>query len=214
MKKNKLMMVMVLFCGALSLAGTGFESTPDLEQSRFEAVDAVGDILGDGGQVGLTLRDTKGLLLPGVAVRLTVESGEATLATVNGKTDEYGRFESFLFSKVQTVAVVRAEVDTDADGVVDSTLAQRTTVAFIDSLALNTGVGINIDTPDDSAVLHLNSSNRGVMIPRVALQGCSDRVTIPDPATSLLVFNTNASDSLKVGYAYFNGTDWVNFLFD
>ena len=208
------MVLMAMLCTAVGLAGTGADHVPDLERSGFEAVDAVGDMLGDAGRVGLTLRDAEGMLLPGVAVRLTVESGEATLATVNGKTDENGRFESFLYSRVQTVAVVLAKIDTDDDGVVDSALEQRSTVAFIDSLALNTGVGINIETPDDSAVLHVNSSDRGIMIPRVALDGCSDRVTILDPATSLLVFNTNPSDSLRVGYAYFNGTDWVNFLFD
>ncbi|MGB5982525.1 MAG: Ig-like domain-containing protein, partial [Nonlabens sp.] len=167
-----------------------------------------------GGQVRLVLRDADGNPLGGVAVRLTLAGGDATLASANGTTDASGSFTSLLFSKVQTVATVKALVDTDGDGMVDAELAQTSVVAFIEDLAMTNGVGINIETPDDSAVLHINANDRGVMIPRVALQGCSDRVTILDPATSLLVFNTNASDSLRVGYAYFNGTDWVNFLFD
>jgi len=186
----------------------------DMERSEITAIDGVGDILGNGGEVGVVLRDTRGNVLEGIAVRLSITGGAATLTSVNGKTDENGRFTSLLFSKVMTVATVSAMVDTDDDGIVDTQMVQTPMVAFLDDVTLTNGVGINIETPDDSAVLHINANDRGVMIPRVALQGCSDRVTILDPATSLLVFNTNASDSLRVGYAYFNGTDWVNFLFD
>jgi hypothetical protein len=113
-----------------------------------------------------------------------------------------------------TVATVSAMIDTDGDGSVDTAMNRTEQIAFVDSIMFNNGVGINIENPDDSAVLHVNSSDRGVLIPRVALVGCSDRVTILDPALSLLVFNTNGSDSLDIGYVYFNGTDWVNFLFD
>ena len=198
----------------MDVVSGGMEGIPNLDRSELVVIDGVGDILGDGGEVGITLRDTNGNVLEGVAVRLLITGGSATLASVNGVTDAQGRFSSLLFSKVMTVATVGAVVDTDGDGRVDTRMGQAPMVAFLDDVTLTNGVGINIDTPDDSAVLHVNATDRGVMIPRVALQGCSDRITILDPATSLLVFNTNPSNSLKVGYVYFNGTDWVNFLFD
>jgi hypothetical protein len=199
---------------ATSLADNGKTSLlPDLNKSEIVAMDAVGDMLGDGGQVGVTVRDANGNPLEGVAVRLSIESGAASLTSVSGATDKEGRFGSWLFSKVMTVATVAALVDTNGDGTPDQRLLNTPQIAFIDSIMFNNGVGINIDTPDDSAVLHINSSDRGVLIPRVALLGCSDRVTILDPALSLLVFNTNGSDSLDIGYVYFNGTDWVNFIF-
>jgi 5-hydroxyisourate hydrolase-like protein (transthyretin family) len=198
---------------AISSANNGKTSLlPDLNKSEIVAIDAVGDVLGDAGQVGVQVRDAHGNPLQGVTVLLSIENGAASLTNVTGITDNEGRFRSWLFSKVMTVATVSATIDTNNDGSVDQKMLQTEQIAFINSIMFNNGVGINIDTPDDSAVLHINSSDRGVLIPRVALLGCSDRVTILDPAVSLLVFNTNVSDSLDIGYVYFNGTDWVNFI--
>jgi hypothetical protein len=215
MKKYLLGILAAVAIPATSLADN--EKTvmiPDLNKSEIVAIDAVGDMLGDGGQVGVTVRDADGLALVGVAVSLRIDSGDAVLTSVSGVTDSEGKFSSWLFSKVMTVATVSGMIDTNADGTVDTAMNRTEQIAFVDSIMFNNGVGINTKTPDDSAVLHINSSDRGVLIPRVALVGCSDRVTILDPALSLLVFNTNGSDSLDIGYVYFNGTDWVNFLFD
>jgi hypothetical protein len=52
-------------------------------------------------------------------------------------------------------------------------------------------VGIGTPTPDTSALLDVSSSNKGLLIPRVALTATNDGTTIPLPATSLLVYNTN-----------------------
>ncbi|MCF2494965.1 hypothetical protein [Dyadobacter chenhuakuii] len=64
------------------------------------------------------------------------------------------------------------------------------------------GVGINTVQPDPSAALDIVSQNKGLLIPRVALQSLSDNTTIPDPATALLLYNTNAGIG-KTGF-YFN----------
>jgi len=74
------------------------------------------------------------------------------------------------------------------------------------------GVSINIagTPPDNSAVLDVNSANKGILIPRVALLSTTDVVTIPSPAVSLLVYNTNnAMTGGALGYWYWNGTNWV-----
>ncbi|MCE7066609.1 complement C1q domain-containing protein [Dyadobacter sp. CY326] len=52
-------------------------------------------------------------------------------------------------------------------------------------------VGINTKTPDPSSVLDVNSSNKGVLLPKVALQSMTDKFTVPNPANALLVYNTN-----------------------
>ncbi|SDI37856.1 hypothetical protein [Chryseobacterium jejuense] len=51
-------------------------------------------------------------------------------------------------------------------------------------------VGINTNaSPDVSAALHINSTNKGLLIPRVSLSGVTDITTIKNPANGLLVFN-------------------------
>lgn len=56
---------------------------------------------------------------------------------------------------------------------------------------VNSQVGINTTTPDPSSVMDIKSTNRGLLIPRVALTGKSDITTIPNPAHSLMVYNLN-----------------------
>ncbi|ARN77287.1 hypothetical protein BST97_04430 [Nonlabens spongiae] len=205
--------ICILFTTNLVANSKNFDSTPDLDLSQFIAISSVGDILGHEGKVGVSLFNYRGVPLSGITVKLVANGNKATLTNISGKTDKNGSFTSSLFSKVMTVVKVTAVIDIDGDGKAETSMDKTISISFINSIASHTGVGINTDTPDDSAVLHINSSDRGVLIPRVALLGCSDRVTILDPALSLLVFNTNPSDSLKVGYVYFNGTDWVNFYY-
>lgn len=74
-------------------------------------------------------------------------------------------------------------------------------------------VGIGTTTPNASARLDITATNRGLLIPRVALTGLTDAVTVPTPATSLLVFNTNAAVTGGTGFYFNNGTSaapsWV-----
>ncbi|MEM6697215.1 MAG: tail fiber domain-containing protein, partial [Bacteroidota bacterium] len=57
------------------------------------------------------------------------------------------------------------------------------------------------DTPDASAVLEIQSSNKGILIPRVA-----SITSISSPATGLMIYD-NSSNSFK----YYDGTDWQDF---
>ncbi|WP_291872840.1 hypothetical protein [Chryseobacterium sp.] len=57
-------------------------------------------------------------------------------------------------------------------------------------------VGINvIPRPDNSAALHVQSTNKGLLIPRVSLLGATDITTINKPANGLLVFNLKDGDN-------------------
>ncbi|MES2796197.1 MAG: PHB depolymerase family esterase [Bacteroidota bacterium] len=72
-------------------------------------------------------------------------------------------------------------------------------------------VGINATgaLPDASAILDVKSNNKGLLIPRISLTSITDNVTIPNPALSLMVFNTNASLPEGSGYYGWNGSMWV-----
>ena len=76
--------------------------------------------------------------------------------------------------------------------------------------AQNVGIGTNTFTPDNSALLELQSTNSGLLIPRVPLTSATDATTISSPATSLMVYNTNtngtAPNNVYPGYYYNQGT--------
>ena len=75
------------------------------------------------------------------------------------------------------------------------------------------GVAINSDgsAPDTSAMLDVKSSNKGVLIPRLALTGIHDSATIHFPKTSLLVYNTATAGILTPGFYYWNVNAWAPF---
>ncbi|WP_312392715.1 hypothetical protein [Chryseobacterium sp.] len=80
---------------------------------------------------------------------------------------------------------------------------------------VNGQVGINTASPDPSAILDLSQSSKagGLKLPTVALQSTTDIITIPNPATGLMVFNTATAGAglgtVTAGSIYkFNGTIW------
>jgi len=85
-------------------------------------------------------------------------------------------------------------------------LASFSTIAF----AQNVGINTTGATPDASAALDIDYPDKGLLIPRVALTSTTDVATIPAPATSLLVYNTNAAmTGGALGYWYWDGAAWV-----
>ena len=73
-------------------------------------------------------------------------------------------------------------------------------------------VGIGTTAPDDSSLLEIKATNKGLLLPRVALTGSTDTATIAFPATSLLIYNTATTgtslNSVTPGYYYYTGTQW------
>ena len=63
-------------------------------------------------------------------------------------------------------------------------------VALVICLILLNFSGALFAQNNPSAMLDVASSNKGVLIPRVALSSTADISTIVSPATSLLVYNT------------------------
>lgn len=77
-------------------------------------------------------------------------------------------------------------------------------------IAQNIGINTTGAIPNASAGLDIDFTNKGLLIPRVSLTATTDVTTIPSPATSLLVYNTNAAmTGGALGFWYFDGTLWV-----
>jgi len=73
-------------------------------------------------------------------------------------------------------------------------------------------IGIGTITPNSSALLEVQSSNKGLLIPRINLTSEVDATTIPAPPVSLLIYNLNSVLPEGVGYYYWNGTRWTKLI--
>ena len=62
-------------------------------------------------------------------------------------------------------------------------------------------VGINTTTPDPSSMLDIQSTAKGLLIPRMTLV---ERNNIPSPAQGLMVYQTDNTP----GFYYYNGSTW------
>jgi hypothetical protein len=85
---------------------------------------------------------------------------------------------------------------------------------FVLGTATYAQVGIGTATPNKSAMLDITSSNKGVLISRIALTGINDASTIPVTGleTGMLIYNTATTgtvpDDVTPGFYFWNGTAW------
>lgn len=70
-------------------------------------------------------------------------------------------------------------------------------------------VGIGTTNIYPSVMLQVESSNRGVLFPRIALDSNTDQTTIPNPAVGLTVYNTGEGNFTIKGYLTWDGSVWV-----
>ncbi|RLD45177.1 MAG: hypothetical protein DRI89_01825 [Bacteroidetes bacterium] len=79
------------------------------------------------------------------------------------------------------------------------------TIILIVSHSLIAQIAMNADgsSPDGSAMLDVKSNNKGLLLPRMNTYQMS---LITNPATGLLVFNTDSSD-----FFGFDGNNWISF---
>lgn len=68
-------------------------------------------------------------------------------------------------------------------------------------------VGVNTTTPHASSILDITATDKGMLIPRIAIPNLNVAAPVTNPATSLLVYNTNATTG--IGFYYWNGSKWV-----
>jgi hypothetical protein len=73
----------------------------------------------------------------------------------------------------------------------------------IASIQLFSQVGIGTSAPDASAVLEVQSTQKGLLIPRMS---STDRDAIASPATGLMIFNTTTGT-----FEFYSGSTWTAF---
>lgn len=84
----------------------------------------------------------------------------------------------------------------------------------IERARINTSgaLGVNNNNPDASAMLDIVSTNKGVMIPRVALVSRIDAAPVTAPTNSLLVYNTATAAAepnvVYPGFYYWDTNRW------
>lgn len=80
------------------------------------------------------------------------------------------------------------------------------------TICFSQGVGINTSgsAADNSALLDVSGTDKGVLIPRIALTSVTDVTTIQNPAVSLLVYNNGAGGLNPAGFYYWDGSQWKN----
>ena len=88
------------------------------------------------------------------------------------------------------------------------------TIAIFSAQSQNQNVSINNTgaAPDGSAILDVSSTNKGILIPRVALTQTSSQSPITSAAVSLLVYNTATVNDVAPGYYFWDGSKWQKLL--
>lgn len=87
------------------------------------------------------------------------------------------------------------------------TLYKFLKVGFVSTIFMQVGfaqkenVGIGTVKPDQSAILDLTSTNKGLLMPRVTLQ---QRGAIQNPANGLIVYQTD----MLSGFYFYDGNEW------
>jgi hypothetical protein len=111
------------------------------------------------------------------------------------------------------IAIVNGVPDHELGG----TLTQNTDIPLAGKiLSFSTtgsggNVGIGNSSPDQSAILDLsNSNNKGVLVPKAALTKTTIAAPVTNPATGLMVFNTNTQNDVQPGYYFWDGAVWMH----
>ena len=91
-------------------------------------------------------------------------------------------------------------------------ITSTATILLTSMLYAQGGVGINNTgtAPNSSAMLDVESSSKGLLVPRIALTSTTDATTITNGnVNSLLVYNTATISDVLPGYYYWNATNNV-----
>lgn len=75
-------------------------------------------------------------------------------------------------------------------------------IFMLQSQAQNVGIGTT--TPDTSAILEMQSTNKGILIPRITEAA---RLQIAEPAPGMVVFQSNNTATSLKGFYYYEGSD-------
>ena len=89
---------------------------------------------------------------------------------------------------------------------------------LLTSLSSYAQLGVGTAAPEESAVMDIVSSNRGLLIPRVGLKDLSNKringTDSPESLESALIYNNGSATSgvTEKGFYYWAGSQWLRFL--
>jgi len=165
--------------GVLSIVGTGTGTSGDLEVNTAATT-------GNGVQISAnSLTTGSGIRI--ITSNNTVNSTNGLLQVANTGTSITG-----ILARLQSNSAAGSGVTVLNNG--------------------NTGIGTA--SPAASAILDVNvnslasGSKKGFLGPQVALSSSTDVITIPSPASGLLVYNLGTGTLKYVGYVFWNGIEW------
>ena len=78
-------------------------------------------------------------------------------------------------------------------------------------------VGIGTRIPNSSSILDVVATDKGVLLPRVALSGLTDQTTVSSPVESMIVYNTatvTGATGVVPGYYYWSVGKWRRLIVD
>lgn len=76
------------------------------------------------------------------------------------------------------------------------------TISSIIVKAQNIAINADGSTPDNSAMLEIKSTNKGLLVPRMT---SAQKIAIPSPATGLMIYQTDGTS----GFYYYTGSLWT-----
>lgn len=76
------------------------------------------------------------------------------------------------------------------------------------TILIHAQVGIGTPNPDPSAMLQINSKNKGMLLPSVALVSSTDQITVQNPAEGLIVWNNGSGTLAETGFYYWSKSKW------
>lgn len=88
--------------------------------------------------------------------------------------------------------------------------------SFFTATLFSQNVGIGTTSPSANAILHMVSTNKGMIIPQVSLDSLKDITSIATPSQGLMVYNTTqpgVRNDMARGFYYYstNALSWVRF---
>jgi hypothetical protein len=148
----------------------------------------------------------KGLLLPRVALSSTTLPGPMSAhipgMLVYNTATEYDVTPGAYYNDGDKWTRLEAMEPWMVSGTTDKATSNTQDIYQMGSIAIGTA------SPDPSAILELNATDKGFLGTRVALTGIYDRATIPNPADGLLAYCTGKGGLNYTGYVFWNGVEW------
>jgi hypothetical protein len=80
----------------------------------------------------------------------------------------------------------------------------------IEGYAQNDNVGIGTTTPNQDAKLDISATNKGLLLPRIALTGTANAAPLSAHVAGMIIYNTVTVGDVAPGCYYNNGVKWVS----